>query len=77
MYSLNNSGPCINGGKLTCKGQEVAPNITCECPPNYSGAFCENKVENVLVITYRINRNILARVKCIVLSEILSIKPRL
>ena len=57
MYSLNNNGPCINGGKLTCKGQEVAPNITCECPPNYSGAFCENKVENVLVITYRINRN--------------------
>ena len=57
MYSLNNSGPCINGGKLTCKGQEVAPNITCECPPNYSGAFCENKVENVHVITYRINRN--------------------
>ena len=73
MYSMNNSGPCINGGKLTCKGQEVAPNITCECPPNYSGAFCENKVENVLVITYRINRNF-ARVKCIVLSEILSIK---
>ncbi|XP_078329312.1 uncharacterized protein LOC144624038 [Crassostrea virginica] len=57
MYSLNNSGPCINGGKLTCKGQEVAPYITCECPPNYSGAFCENKVENVHVITYRINRN--------------------
>lgn len=36
-YSLNNKGPCINGGKLTCKGDEVAPHITCECPPNYQG----------------------------------------
>ncbi|XP_052717999.1 uncharacterized protein LOC128190127 isoform X3 [Crassostrea angulata] len=46
-YSLNNNGPCINGGKLTCKGDEVAPYITCECPPNYQGKFCEEKIENV------------------------------
>ena len=46
-YSLNNNGPCINGGKLTCTGEEVAPKITCYCPPNYLGAFCEIKVENV------------------------------
>lgn len=46
-YSSNNNGPCINGGKLTCKGDEVAPNIICECPLNYKGMFCEEKVENV------------------------------
>eukprot|EP00105_Crassostrea_gigas_P046294 XP_019930442.1 PREDICTED: uncharacterized protein LOC105347193 isoform X2 [Crassostrea gigas] len=46
-YSLNNKGPCINGGKLTCKGDEVAPHITCECPPNFQGKFCEEKMENV------------------------------
>ena len=48
-YSLNNNGPCINGGKLICKGEEVATKMTCQCPPHYSGAFCENKVENVCV----------------------------
>lgn len=46
-YSLNNNGPCINGGKLTCKGDEVVPSITCECPPHYLGKFCEEKMENV------------------------------
>lgn len=46
-YSLDSNGPCINGGKLTCKGNEVAPHITCECPPNYQGKFCEEKMENV------------------------------
>ena len=46
-YSLNNNGPCVNGGKLICKGEEVASNITCQCPPNYTGAFCEKKVETV------------------------------
>ncbi|XP_078336794.1 coagulation factor XII-like [Crassostrea virginica] len=46
-YSLNNTGPCINGGKLTCRGEEVAPEITCQCPPNYEGKFCEIKIENV------------------------------
>lgn len=47
IHSLNNNGPCINGGKLTCIGNEVAPAITCECPPNYKGKFCEEKMENV------------------------------
>lgn len=51
-YSLNNNGPCINGGKLTCNGDEVAPHITCECPPNYQGKFCEEKLENVLIISF-------------------------
>ena len=46
-YSLNNIGPCINGGKLTCRGEEVAPEITCQCPPNFEGKFCELKIENV------------------------------
>ena len=47
-YSLNSTGPCINGGRPTCRGEEeVAPEITCECPPNYEGKFCEVKVENV------------------------------
>lgn len=46
-YSLNNTGPCINGGKLTCKGHEVAHKIKCECPPNARGAFCEEKIEKV------------------------------
>lgn len=30
MYSLENNGPCINGGNLTCKGNEVGPQITCD-----------------------------------------------
>lgn len=48
-YSSNSNGPCINGGKLTCKGDEVAPNIICECPLNYKGMFCEEKSENVSI----------------------------
>ena len=47
MYSLNNTGPCINGGRPTCRGEEVAPEITCQCLPNYEGKFCEVKFENV------------------------------
>ena len=46
-YSLNNNGPCINGGRLNCIGEEVAPEITCQCPPNYEGKFCEKMIENV------------------------------
>lgn len=45
---MNNEGPCINGGKLTCNGDEVAPEINCECPPHYKGMFCEDKMENVI-----------------------------
>lgn len=51
IYSLDNNGPCINGGRLACKGDEVVPHITCECPPNYQGKFCEEKMENVLSIS--------------------------
>ena len=25
----------------------MAPEITCQCPPNYEGKFCEIKIENV------------------------------
>lgn len=50
MYSLNNNGPCINGGRPSCKENEVAPEITCECPSNYGGMFCEEKMENVIEI---------------------------
>lgn len=46
-YSLNNAGPCINGGKLNCKGDEVAHEIKCECPSNARGAFCEEKIQQV------------------------------
>ncbi|XP_078336793.1 uncharacterized protein LOC111137621 [Crassostrea virginica] len=56
-YSLNSTGPCINGGKLNCKGEEVAPEITCQCPPNYEGKFCEIKIENVTRICNRIPFN--------------------
>lgn len=54
-YSLNNAGPCTNGGKPTCKGDEVAHEITCECPPNYRGPFCEEKVEKVVRICDKIS----------------------
>lgn len=52
MYSLNNHGPCINGGILTCKEDEVAPNVNCRCPPHYKGMFCEEKMENVIGIIF-------------------------
>lgn len=55
MYSLNNNGPCINGGKIKCEGDEVAPDITCECPPPYQGMFCEEKMENVIVFIHFID----------------------
>nr|XP_034336854.1 uncharacterized protein LOC117692579 isoform X2 [Crassostrea gigas] len=54
-YSLNNNGPCINGGKPTCKGDEVAPAITCDCPPNYQGKFCEEKMEFVTRLCVKIS----------------------
>lgn len=46
-YSLNNNGPCINGGNLTCNGNELAHEVSCKCPINYQGRFCEEKVEKV------------------------------
>ncbi|XP_078330616.1 uncharacterized protein LOC111111529 [Crassostrea virginica] len=54
-YSLNNKGPCINGGTLICKGDEVAPEVTCQCPSNYEGRLCENRIENITRICDRIS----------------------
>lgn len=39
---------------LTCKGNEVVPNINCLCPPNYVGMFCGEKLENVNQIFFLI-----------------------
>lgn len=55
-YSLNNAGPCINGGKLTCKGDEVAHEIKCECPPNSRGSFCEENIEKVARVCDKISK---------------------
>lgn len=57
MYSLNNNGPCINGGNLTCKEDVVAPDITCDCPPNYKGMFCEEKRENITRLCDKISNS--------------------
>lgn len=46
-YSVNNRGPCLNGGKINDCGEELAADITCLCPPNFSGRFCQ--YENVTV----------------------------
>ncbi|XP_078329324.1 uncharacterized protein LOC111115793 isoform X2 [Crassostrea virginica] len=54
QYSLNNNGPCINGGKLICKGDEVAPKVECQCPQNYEGDLCEYRIENITRICDRI-----------------------
>lgn len=53
-YSLNNNGPCINGGNLTCNGNELTHEVSCKCPINYQGRFCEEKVEKVTRICDRI-----------------------
>ncbi|XP_062571388.1 uncharacterized protein LOC134233431 [Saccostrea cucullata] len=56
-YSLRNNGPCINGGNLTCDETNPdvkAPEITCDCPPEFGGMFCENKMEKVTRICDRI-----------------------
>ncbi|XP_062615770.1 uncharacterized protein LOC134277448, partial [Saccostrea cucullata] len=49
LFSLHNKGPCINGGNLTCKTGEnvLAPDIQCDCPDDFEGMFCENRMENV------------------------------
>ncbi|XP_062616143.1 uncharacterized protein LOC134277861, partial [Saccostrea cucullata] len=55
-YSLQNKGPCIHGGQLTCKetGPDVeALNIRCDCPLRFEGMFCENKMEKVTRICDR------------------------
>lgn len=57
MYSLNNNGPCINGGILICKRDEVAHQIKCECPLHYQGMFCEEKMENVTRLCDRISHS--------------------
>lgn len=77
MYSWNRKGPCINGGNLTCRGNEVAPNINCRCPPNYKGMFCEEKLENVTRICDRTSISLtkgltscdLTRMECVTFSR--------
>nr|XP_022306801.1 uncharacterized protein LOC111113105 [Crassostrea virginica] len=39
---------------LICKGDEVAPEVSCQCPPNYEGRLCENRIENITRICDRI-----------------------
>ncbi|XP_056006497.1 uncharacterized protein LOC130050433 isoform X1 [Ostrea edulis] len=52
-YSLDNKGPCLNGGNLTCRGEEVTPMMTCDCPSGLSGMFCENQMIKVVRICDR------------------------
>ncbi|XP_061166915.1 uncharacterized protein LOC133175813 [Saccostrea echinata] len=41
-YSINQTGPCLNGGKVSCTSDdELAADLFCSCPKNYSGTFCE------------------------------------
>nr|XP_022328087.1 uncharacterized protein LOC111127271 [Crassostrea virginica] len=43
MYSVNKTGPCLNGGTIKkCEDKQIAADITCSCPPYYFGNFCEN-----------------------------------
>lgn len=68
-YSLKNKGPCINGGILTCKGEEVAPSITCDCPSSYKGMFCEEKMENITRLCNRIPNSSAATLKTCMLTK--------
>lgn len=55
-YSLNNKGPCINGGSLNCNitGNVMAPHIQCDCLPGYTGMFCENHMQKMVRICDRV-----------------------
>lgn len=46
-YSVNKTGPCLNGGSLICKPKTLPIHSTCLCPESFSGNYCENKIEPV------------------------------
>lgn len=71
-YSLNNNGPCINGGNLTCNGNELTHEVSCKCPINYQGRFCEEKVEKVFAFKAHYP---LTAVQLLCLSFCLSVDP--
>lgn len=51
-YSVNKTGPCLNGGAVICEPKMLAIHLRCSCPESFSGKYCENKIEQVPV--YRI-----------------------
>lgn len=51
-YSVNKTGPCLNGGTFICETEMLAIDITCLCPETFSGKFCENKIEPVYRICH-------------------------
>lgn len=51
-YSVNETGPCLNGGTLICKPQTLSTDLTCLCPESFSGRYCENKIEPVYRICH-------------------------
>ncbi|XP_048760960.2 uncharacterized protein LOC125670065 [Ostrea edulis] len=74
-HSVDNKGPCINGGNLTCTKDVLAPEIACNCPKGYSGMFCESKMLQVVRICDRITQNLdlrscdITKMDCITYSE--------
>ena len=46
-YSVNNTGPCLNGGTIIDCGSELVGSIKCVCPPNFTGRFCQYKIVTV------------------------------
>ncbi|XP_062617680.1 uncharacterized protein LOC134279325, partial [Saccostrea cucullata] len=40
-FSVDYSGPCLNGGTINCGTDILAADVTCSCLPGFSGRFCE------------------------------------
>lgn len=51
-YSVNKTGPCLNGGTLICKSKTLPIDSTCLCPKSFSGKYCEKKIEPVYRICH-------------------------